>query len=64
MDRPDDGRPQDVVSEADAERWTLCVEIARHLMQMPAGVVSITRVSDQSATLAAARVLFRSDIPT
>jgi hypothetical protein len=64
MDRPDDGRPSDVLTAADAERWTLCIEIARRLMETPEGVTSITRISDHAAAISAARVLYRSDIAT
>jgi hypothetical protein len=64
MDRPDDGRPSDVITEADAERWQLCLGIAERLMESPPGVVSITKISDRAAAISAARVLFRSDIPT
>lgn len=65
MDRVDDGRPADVVTEADAERWRLCLGIAEAAMgTMPEGVVSISGISDRAAALSAARVLYRSDIPT
>ena len=65
MDRIDDGRPADVVTEADAERWLLCLEAAETLMgRMPEGVVSISGMNDRAAALSAARVLYRGDIPT
>jgi hypothetical protein len=64
MDRVDDGRPGDVITDADAERWRLCLVIAERWMATPEGVVSITRISDRAAALSAARVLYRGDVPT
>jgi hypothetical protein len=64
MNRPDDGRPHDVVTEADEERWALCLAIGEKLMETPEGVVSISRISDRAAALGAARLLYRSRVPT
>jgi hypothetical protein len=65
VDPVDDGRPADVVTDADAERWRLCLGIAEAAMgTMPEGVVSISGISDRAAAISAARVLYRSDIPT
>lgn len=65
MELVDDGRPGDVVTEADIERWTRCVEIAERLMvEMPENVVSINRSRDRANVLSVARWLYRSHIPT
>ena len=58
------GVPSDVVTSEDLHRWNLAVAVAEQLMVSPSGVVSISRIADHAATLAAARVLYRGGIPT
>lgn len=64
-DRTDSlGVPSDVATAEDLHRWRLAVAVAEQLMVSPPEVLSISRISDNDAILAAARVLFRSDVPT